>query len=68
MIQDLTDLGREEAVALLEKSDRRVKLALLMHWTGLDAAAGEQRLANCQAICVRRFRPVCRVKIGLRTI
>jgi N-acetylmuramic acid 6-phosphate etherase len=48
MIQDLTDLGREEAVALLEKSDRRVKLALLMHWTGLDAVAGEQQLANCQ--------------------
>jgi N-acetylmuramic acid 6-phosphate (MurNAc-6-P) etherase len=43
MIQDLTDLGREEAVALLEKSDRHVKLALLMHWTRLDAAAGEQQ-------------------------
>jgi N-acetylmuramic acid 6-phosphate etherase len=48
MIQDLTDLGQEEAVALLEKSDRRVKLALLMHWTGLDAVAGEQQLENCQ--------------------
>jgi N-acetylmuramic acid 6-phosphate etherase len=48
MIQDLTDLGREEAVVLLEKSDRRVKLALLMHWTGLDVVAGEQQLANCQ--------------------
>ncbi|XKI48405.1 N-acetylmuramic acid 6-phosphate etherase [Altericista sp. CCNU0014] len=48
MIRDLTDLDREEAVALLERSDRRVKLALLMHWTGLDAATGEQRLATCQ--------------------
>jgi N-acetylmuramic acid 6-phosphate etherase len=48
MIQDLTDLGREEAVALLEKSDRRVKLALLMHWTGLDISKAEQQLAHCQ--------------------
>jgi N-acetylmuramic acid 6-phosphate etherase len=48
MIQDLTDLSREDAVVLLEKSDRRVKLALLMYWTGLDAAAGEQQLANNQ--------------------
>ncbi len=48
MIQDLTDLNRDEAVALLEKGDRRVKLALLMHWTGLDAVSGEQQLANCQ--------------------
>jgi N-acetylmuramic acid 6-phosphate etherase len=47
MIQDLTDLSREDAVDLLEKSDRRVKLALLMHWTGLDAVAGEQQLATC---------------------
>jgi N-acetylmuramic acid 6-phosphate etherase len=31
MIQGLTDLNREDAVALLEKSDRRVKLALLIH-------------------------------------
>jgi N-acetylmuramic acid 6-phosphate etherase len=47
MIQDLTDLSREDAVDLLEKSDRRVKLALLMHWTGLDSVAGEQQLADC---------------------
>jgi N-acetylmuramic acid 6-phosphate etherase len=47
MIQDLTDLSREDTVDLLEKSDRRVKLALLMHWTGLDPVAGERQLANC---------------------
>jgi N-acetylmuramic acid 6-phosphate etherase len=48
MIQDLTDLNREDTVDLLEKSDRSVKLALLMHWTGLDAKTGQQCLANCQ--------------------
>jgi N-acetylmuramic acid 6-phosphate etherase len=48
MVQDLTELGKSEAVALLDQSGRRVKLALLMHWTGLDAEAGEQRLAACQ--------------------
>jgi N-acetylmuramic acid 6-phosphate etherase len=47
MVQDLTDLSREDAVDLLEKSDRRVKLALLMHWTGLDPIAGEQQLVDC---------------------
>ena len=44
IISDLTDLNREEANVLLEKSDRKVKLALLMHWTGLDAAAGKELL------------------------
>ncbi|MGB7272642.1 MAG: N-acetylmuramic acid 6-phosphate etherase, partial [Geitlerinemataceae cyanobacterium] len=39
IIGDLTGLSREEAGFLLEKSDRQVKLALLMHWTGLDAAS-----------------------------
>lgn len=48
MIQDLTEMNRKEATALLDKSSRRVKLALLMHWTGLDAAAGEQRLEAYQ--------------------
>lgn len=36
ILQDLTDLTREEAGYLLEASGRSVKLALLMHWTGLD--------------------------------
>lgn len=45
---DLTDLSREEAAQLLEKSGRKVKLALLMHWTGLDKSAGEALLADHQ--------------------
>ncbi|MGB8700378.1 MAG: N-acetylmuramic acid 6-phosphate etherase [Thermosynechococcaceae cyanobacterium] len=48
IVRDLTDLSREDAITLLEKSDRRVKLALLMHWTGLDPQQGEDRLAACQ--------------------
>jgi N-acetylmuramic acid 6-phosphate etherase len=48
MIQDLTDLSREDAVDLLEKSDRCVKLALLTYWTGLTATEGEQRLELAQ--------------------
>ncbi|MGF1537878.1 MAG: N-acetylmuramic acid 6-phosphate etherase [Elainellaceae cyanobacterium] len=46
ILQDLTDLGKAEAAALLEQSHRRVKLALLMHWAGVSAEAGEQRLAE----------------------
>jgi N-acetylmuramic acid 6-phosphate etherase len=48
ILQDLTDLSREAAAVLLEQSDRQVKLALLMHWTGLDAIAGRQLLAAHQ--------------------
>jgi N-acetylmuramic acid 6-phosphate etherase len=44
IIQDLTDLDRQQAAYLLEKSGRRVKLALLMHWTGVDPETGEQLL------------------------
>lgn len=44
ILEDLTDLKRPEAAALLEKSGRRVKLALLMHWTGVTAAEGETLL------------------------
>lgn len=46
MLQDLTDLSREEAGFLLERSGRKVKLALLMHWTGLDAQMGQELLNN----------------------
>ncbi|MBE9177724.1 N-acetylmuramic acid 6-phosphate etherase [Oculatella sp. LEGE 06141] len=46
MLQDLTDLNREAAAFLLEKSGRRVKLALLMHWTGVDAETGDRLLAE----------------------
>lgn len=48
IISDLTDLNRKEAQELLLKSDNKVKLALLMHWTGLDAAAGESLLNQNQ--------------------
>ncbi|MEP0921279.1 N-acetylmuramic acid 6-phosphate etherase [Leptolyngbya sp. ST-U4] len=46
ILQDLTQLPRSDAAELLEKSDRQVKLALLMHWSGLDAIAAKQRLAE----------------------
>ncbi len=45
---DLTDLSREAAGDLLERSDRNVKLALLMHWTGLDQEQSTQLLADHQ--------------------
>ncbi|MBD2357192.1 N-acetylmuramic acid 6-phosphate etherase [Tolypothrix sp. FACHB-123] len=44
ILQDLTDLSREDAGLLLDRSANWVKLALLMHWTGLEKAAGEQLL------------------------
>lgn len=44
IVQDLTQLSREAAEALLERSQRRVKLALLMQGTGLDAAEGDRLL------------------------
>lgn len=48
ILQDLTDLNREEAGYLLEQSGRRVKLALLMHWTGLDKDACDRLLTEHQ--------------------
>lgn len=48
ILQDLTSLSREEAGYLLESSGRRVKLALLMHWTGLDSQEGARLLAEYQ--------------------
>jgi N-acetylmuramic acid 6-phosphate etherase len=48
ILQDLTNLSREEAGYLLESSGRRVKLALLMHWTGLDAKESDRLLAEHQ--------------------
>jgi N-acetylmuramic acid 6-phosphate etherase len=46
IIQELCDLERDSAAQLLEKSGRHVKLALLMHWTGLDPQAGQNLLAE----------------------
>lgn len=48
ILQDLTDLNRDDAKELLEKSDRKVKLALLMHWTGLDKEESDRLLATHQ--------------------
>lgn len=48
IIQDLTDLSRDEAGFLLERSGRRVKLALLMHWTGEDVTACDRLLTQQQ--------------------
>jgi N-acetylmuramic acid 6-phosphate etherase len=45
---DLTELSREEAGYLLERSGRKVKLALLMHWTGLEKEEGEHLLEEHQ--------------------
>jgi N-acetylmuramic acid 6-phosphate etherase len=48
IVQDLTQLSRDGAAELLEHSQRRVKLALLMHWTGLNVEAGDRLLAQHQ--------------------
>jgi N-acetylmuramic acid 6-phosphate etherase len=48
MLQDLTDLDRSTASKLLEDSGRSVKLALLMHWTGVDRGDGQKLLATHQ--------------------
>lgn len=48
ILQDLTQLNRTEADRLLERSGKRVKLALLMHWSGLDAQEGDRRLQQYQ--------------------
>jgi len=48
MLQDLTHLNREDAGYLLERSGRRVKLALLMHWTGLEPEEASSLLTEHQ--------------------
>lgn len=48
ILQDLTGLGRDAANSLLENSGKWVKLALLMHSTGLDKQAGEELLSKHQ--------------------
>jgi N-acetylmuramic acid 6-phosphate etherase len=44
IIGDLAGLNREEAATLLEKSGKRVKLALLIHETGVTPEEGERLL------------------------
>lgn len=46
ILQDLTNLDRQSAGELLERSGKSVKLALLMHWTDLSAEAGAKLLAE----------------------
>ncbi|MBD2298343.1 MULTISPECIES: N-acetylmuramic acid 6-phosphate etherase [Nostocales] len=48
ILQDLTGLSRETAGLLLERSGKWVKLALLMHWTGLEKQAGDRLLSENQ--------------------
>jgi len=48
ILQDLTGLNREAAAYLLGQSEHRVKLALLMYWTGLEPKEGEHLLAQHQ--------------------
>lgn len=48
ILTDLTDLSRDLASDLLERSGKRVKLALLMHWTGVDQTTGEALLQQHQ--------------------
>ena len=46
ILQDITGLQPEPAEVLLERSGKSVKLALLMHWTGLEPEAGQRLLAE----------------------
>lgn len=48
ILQDLTSLSRSDAGHLLESSGRRVKLALLMHWTGVEPTEGDRLLTEYQ--------------------
>lgn len=48
IICDLTSINREEAAALLERSGKRVKLALLMHKKNLDVVTAAQILQDAQ--------------------
>jgi N-acetylmuramic acid 6-phosphate etherase len=48
MIQDLAQLDRDGATALLERSGNSVKTALIMHWTGIDRAAATDLLDRHQ--------------------
>lgn len=46
ILQDLTDLSRDDAGYLLERSGRSVKRSLLMHWTGLEREESDALLAQ----------------------
>ncbi|ESA33286.1 n-acetylmuramic acid 6-phosphate etherase [Leptolyngbya sp. Heron Island J] len=46
IISALTDLSRDQADGLLNRSDHKVKLALLMHWADLDKATAQTALEH----------------------
>jgi len=48
IIMDLTKLEKSAATELLQNSGNRVKLALLMHWTGLDSTESDRLLQKHQ--------------------
>lgn len=48
IVADLTGLDRAAAAALLQRSDRSVKRALMMHWSGLDGIASQALLDQHQ--------------------
>jgi N-acetylmuramic acid 6-phosphate etherase len=48
ILQDLTNLDHPQANDLLDRSELNVKLALLMHWTGLSPQEGKTLLAQHQ--------------------
>ena len=48
IIEDLGNISRPEAEQLLESSGKKVKLALLMSWTGLDAVEAQELLDKSQ--------------------
>ncbi|MEM9136806.1 MAG: N-acetylmuramic acid 6-phosphate etherase [Cyanobacteria bacterium P01_F01_bin.42] len=63
IICDLTDLSREEAASLLDRSHSQVKTALMMHWSSLDFKSstgclerngGNLRQALADAAAVRK--------------
>lgn len=45
---DLTELDRKQAANLLERSDRSVKTALMMHWSGLSKSESDRLLDQHQ--------------------
>jgi N-acetylmuramic acid 6-phosphate etherase len=48
ILEDLTQLDRAAAAALLDRSGKSVKLSLMLHWTGLETAAATALLAANQ--------------------
>ncbi len=50
ILGDLADVSRAEAATLLEAGDRSVKLALMMHWSGLEKPECQTLLVQNQGI------------------